>query len=249
MDDVSPAARRLAKARARDDLSAPSGDEILAFQQSFLRQSGLLVFSDDPAVIRAARSKKPEPSERLASYMVRAFGSRDANVKFAQFVTMDGRSQMHSIESNNAGGALKDFLKNARRVTRKAVEETHAERVLSVKKRASADRERARRQNAEDRKRLALFPAEWLEDRASEAQELNDSASGTTVHDPRVIAHLRVIAREARAAAEAGGTEGTSLEVVVDKLITAYDQMARHENQRVDEVKQLREQLNGSRRN
>ena len=176
-DDVAPAVKRLAKARARDDLPAPSGDEILAFQQSFLRQSGLLVFSDDPAVIRAARSKKPEPGERVASYLVRAFGSRNANVTFAQFVTLDGRSPMQSIGSNNAGGALKGFLKNARRVTRNVVEETHAEQVLSVRKRAKADRERARLQNAEDRERLALFPAEWLEDRANEAQELNDSAS------------------------------------------------------------------------
>jgi hypothetical protein len=151
--------------------TTPSGDEILAFQQSFLRQSGLLVFSDDPAVIRAARSKKPEPDERVASYLVRAFGSRNANVTFAQFVTLDGRSPMQSIGSNNAGGALKGFLKNARRVTRNVVEETHAEQVLSVRKRAKADREGARLQNAEDRERLVLFPAEWLEDRANEAHD------------------------------------------------------------------------------
>lgn len=242
---VAPAARRLAKARARNDLLAPSRDEILAFQESFLRRSGLLVFTKDPAVIRAALPKKPEPAERVASFMARVFGSKDADVTFAQFVSLDGRSSMHSIVCNNAGHKLKRILKSAGRLALEAVEETHAEEISSVKARMKALRERTRRQQVEDRKRLEQYPAEWLDDRANEVQDLNDGAAGIAVRDPRVIERLRIIAREAREQAGGDGTAGTPLEFVVDKLIDAYDAMARHEKCHADELKQLRKKLDG----
>jgi hypothetical protein len=97
------AEKRLARARARDDLEQPTPKDILAFQLSFLRQSNLLVYTEDPAVILAARSAKPEPGERLAAYMDRAFGSRKVDVVFAQFVLPDGRSPMRSVLFENAG--------------------------------------------------------------------------------------------------------------------------------------------------
>lgn len=245
---ASPVVLRLAKARSRDDLPAPSPDEISAFQQAFLRQSGLLVFTEDPAVLHAGRAKKPEPGERAAAFMTRVFGSRTADVSFAQFVGLDGRSLMSSIVSNNAGRALKGFLTKARYLERKAVEELHAEEVLAVQKRMKAQQKRSQLQQAKDRERLARYPAEWLEDRANEAQDINDRASGTPVYDARVIERLRSIAREARQHAETDSTGGVPLEFVFDQLLVAYEAMAQHERRLANEVKQIQEQLDRLRR-
>ncbi|MGF6440649.1 hypothetical protein [Paraburkholderia youngii] len=244
----SPAGRRLARARAREDLAPPTPDEILEFQLSFLRRSNLLIYTTDAAIIQAARSVKPDNGEKLASYLERAFGSKKADVLFAQFMNLDGRSAMKGVVLDNAGREMKSLLALGRREAKDAVEETRAELAEAGKKRVKRVREKALEQQAAERQRLSQFPAEWLEDRAQVAQEENDSAGGTKVHDARVIAKLRDIARDARQQAQSEGSEGAPLEDVVDRLIAAYDGMARHESQQAERIRQLEAELAAARR-
>ena len=244
----SPAARRLARARARDDLKEPTPSEILDFQLAFLRRSNLLVYVTDPAIIHAARSESPQDGEKVASYLERAFGSRKADVLFAQFVTLDGRSAMSGVVLDNAGREMKRLLARGRRQEKDAVAETRVEVAQEGNRRVKRAREKAREQQAAERQRLSEFPANWLEDRAQAAQEENESAGGTPLHDTRVITRLREIALHARQQAEIEGSDGAPLEDVVDRLIDAYDGMAKHESRQAERIRVLEAELAAARR-
>ncbi|WP_234775680.1 hypothetical protein [Paraburkholderia tropica] len=241
--ESNPAAVRLGKARARADLEKPTAREILEFQRKFLSRSRLLVYTEDPAVISAARSTPPEDGEKFATYMDRAFGSRKVDVSFAQFVKPDGRARMQTIVYENAGRELNELLKLARREEKSAVAEAREEAEQVGKIRLKKERAKAKERLAADREVLAQFPAKWLADRADEMRDLNKSAQGTNVHDERVIERLHKIAKAVETQAATDGAGGAPIEVVVDMLIESYETMARHARIQNTRLKALQAKL------
>jgi hypothetical protein len=143
---------------------------------------------------------------------------------------------------------MKGLLAMARRREKEAVEETREELTETGNKRLKRERERARATQAADRERLSRYPAEWLEDRAREAEELNMRALNHDVHDARVVTRLLDIAHKARERGDVDGSGGPPLEFVVDELIDAYDGMARHERRQAERLKQLEAELSAARR-
>ncbi|MFM0298726.1 hypothetical protein PQQ99_01175 [Paraburkholderia sediminicola] len=234
------AARRLAKARARDDLAPPTDHDILDFQLNFWRKSGLLIYTKDPAVIAAARPTKAEPNERLAGYLDRVFGGRDVPVTFAQFEKREGRESMARVFEANAGLEIQRLMVRARKATRQAVEEAREDAVEEGRKKTKRARDRLREERAQtelelrfQRERLKNLPAEWLVDRADELVEINKSAGPNPVHEHFVIVRLREIANEAREQIEKASVDrdadGDQLTFVVDKLIESLDASRRRE--------------------
>lgn len=234
------AARRLERARARDDLAPPTKAEILDFQLSFLRKSGLLVYTADPAVIASARAAKPTSNERLASYLIRVFGGRDVPVTFAQSEKREGRESMTRVFDANAGMEIQGLLARARKATRQAAEDAREEAAEEGRRKTKRLRSRFREEKAqteaelrEQRERLTRYPAAWLDDRADHLTELNDAAGANPVHHPFVISKLRELAARAREVAAEDGTDehGAQLDFVVGELIVSLDAAVRREKQ------------------
>lgn len=236
------AAKRLARARLREDLSPPTQAEILEFQLAFLRNSGLLIYTEDPAVMLAARSVKPKVGERLAGYMDRAFGSRNADVSFAQFTRRAGTDSMNVVVEANAGLELKSLIKRARKENRQAIKDAREEESTAQKakhrklrERTRAEREQSEAEREAERQRLMQYPSQWLLDRADEWDDENARSGARPVRQQRVIERLRAIAKEG--AALTPDEAGAPIEWIVDQLIVSFDSAVRREQETVAELK------------
>ncbi|WP_186146312.1 hypothetical protein [Burkholderia gladioli] len=237
------AAKRLSRARSREDLAPPTRAAILEFQLAFLRRSGLLVYTEDPAVILAARSVKPKAGERLAGYMDRAFGSRHADVSFAQFTRRAGTDSMNLVVEANAGMELKSLVQRARKENRQAVKEAREEESAAQKDKNRKLRERTRAERAQseaereaERQRLTRYPSQWLLDRADEWDDENARSGSRPVRQQRVIDRLRAIAKDGAALAPDGEGADAPIEWIVDELIVSFDSAVRREQETVAEL-------------
>lgn len=258
LSEVELAQQRYNEAEAmREELDEPTRSQLLDFQVDFLIESGLFFYSLDPVVLTAARAARPETGERLASYIERTIGARKPDVMIARYAPLSdfgGNTLVRNVQQESAGLDFNAIIDRTKARADERVEEATDTLREKHKRRLAQQRAQQAAETAAEQARLtrtlAEYPARWLADQASEFQEANQAAGGHPLKDPRVIAQLFQIARQAETrGAENGAANGEGddepsapVEFVVGAVIEAYNTMALHERrQREEDKRRIRE--------
>lgn len=236
----------------RDELPSPTKAQLLDFQLDFLIDANLLLYTENPVTFATARSARPNPEERLASFLERTFGTRKPDAMIARFVPLSdfgGNTMMKRLHQENAGPDVNAVIDRARTRADERVEQARETLRAKHKQRLANQRAEQEAEQARLARNLSEYPASWLGDVAAQFDELNRAAGGQVIKDPRVVQRLFDIARRAEEQRTANGDDEATapVEFVVDEVIEAYNAMALHERRQREadrkRIQELEEQL------